>query len=47
LVRWKDAAKKLIALGFNFTPIEEAIQQSAASMKEKGFLKGIPKVYNV
>jgi len=47
LLRCKDAAKRLIALGFNFTPIEEAIEQSFTSMKEKGFLKEIPKVYNV
>lgn len=47
LVRCKDAAKKLIGLGLNFTPIEEAIQQSVASMRERGFLKEIPKAYKV
>ncbi|GLJ18905.1 hypothetical protein SUGI_0337880 [Cryptomeria japonica] len=39
LLRCKDAAKKLIDLGLCFTPIEKAIQESVASMKEKGFLR--------
>lgn len=39
LVACKDAAKRLIELGMVFTPIEEAIRESVASMKEKGFLR--------
>ncbi|KAG0499818.1 hypothetical protein HPP92_004084 [Vanilla planifolia] len=38
LVACKDASKRLIELGLAFTPIEEAIKESEASMKSKGFL---------
>ncbi|XP_077231707.1 NAD(P)-binding Rossmann-fold superfamily protein [Tasmannia lanceolata] len=38
LVECKNAAKRLIDLGIVFRPIEEAIQDSVGSMKEKGFL---------
>eukprot|EP01018_Ginkgo_biloba_P024989 Gb_01600 [translate_table: standard] len=38
LLRCKDAAKKLIDLGLCFTPIEDTLRQSVASMKERGFL---------
>lgn len=34
----KDAAKKLINLGLIFTPVEDAIRDTVASLKEKGFL---------
>lgn len=39
LVPCKDAAKKLIDLGLVFTPIEEAIEEAVASLKEHGFIR--------
>lgn len=33
------AAKRLLDLGFVFTPVEDAIRESAESLKERGFLK--------
>lgn len=38
LVVCKDAAKKLIDLGLVFTPIEDAITESEASLRANGFL---------
>ncbi|KAL0921044.1 hypothetical protein M5K25_008074 [Dendrobium thyrsiflorum] len=38
LVACEAAAKRLIELGMVFTPIENAIKESVASMKAKGFL---------
>ncbi|KAL9246091.1 hypothetical protein vseg_019670 [Gypsophila vaccaria] len=38
LVPCKEAAKKLIDLGLEFTPFEEAIKETVESLKAKGFL---------
>ncbi|KAK1386293.1 Cinnamoyl-CoA reductase [Heracleum sosnowskyi] len=38
LIACKDAAKRLINLGLVFTPVEDAIKETAESLKEKGFL---------
>eukprot|EP00252_Welwitschia_mirabilis_P005929 TRINITY_DN16519_c0_g1_i1.p1 TRINITY_DN16519_c0_g1~~TRINITY_DN16519_c0_g1_i1.p1 ORF type:complete len:324 (-),score=40.41 TRINITY_DN16519_c0_g1_i1:95-1066(-) len=39
LKRCPDAAKKLIGLGMQFISIEQAISESIASLKERGFLQ--------
>lgn len=39
LMSCKNAAKRLLDLGLVFTPVEDAIRESAESLKEKGFLK--------
>ncbi|XP_078162775.1 phenylacetaldehyde reductase-like [Carex rostrata] len=38
LVRAKDPAKKLIALGLHFKPIEKIIEDSVESLKSKGYI---------
>lgn len=38
LVACADAAKRLIDLGLNFTPVEEAVRDTVLSLKAKGFL---------
>ncbi|GFP80430.1 cinnamoyl-coa reductase 1 [Phtheirospermum japonicum] len=38
LVPCKDAAKRLIDLGFNFTPVEDAVRDTVLSLKAKGLL---------
>ncbi|KAK6119101.1 hypothetical protein DH2020_047144 [Rehmannia glutinosa] len=38
LVACKDAAKRLIDLGLNFTPVEDALRDTVLSLKAKGFL---------
>ncbi|XP_027338739.1 cinnamoyl-CoA reductase 2 [Abrus precatorius] len=38
----KDAAKRLIDLGFVFTPIEDAVREAAESLMAKGFLQQTP-----
>ncbi|KAK6263937.1 hypothetical protein SCA6_019371 [Theobroma cacao] len=39
LVSCKDAAKRLMKLGLDFTPVEEAVREAVESMQAKGFLK--------
>ncbi|XP_028792431.1 cinnamoyl-CoA reductase 1-like [Neltuma alba] len=39
LLRAKDASKKLINLGMQFTPIEQIITDAVESLKSKGFLQ--------
>ena len=38
LVACKDAAKKLIDLGLNFSPVEDAVRETVLSLKAKGLL---------
>jgi hypothetical protein len=38
LVRAKDPAKKLIALGIDFKPMEKIIEDSMESLKNKGYI---------
>ncbi|KAL4321031.1 hypothetical protein S245_047493 [Arachis hypogaea] len=42
LTPYKDAAKRLIDLGFVFTPVEDAVREAVESLIAKGFLQGIP-----
>lgn len=39
LTSCSDASKRLMELGLTFTPIEEAIHDTVASLKEKGYLE--------
>ncbi|MED6133198.1 hypothetical protein PIB30_026267 [Stylosanthes scabra] len=38
----KDAAKRLIDLGFVFTPVEDVVQEAVESLIDKGFLQRTP-----
>lgn len=38
LLRAKDAAKKLMALGLEFSSMEEIIKEGVESLKSKGFI---------
>ncbi|XP_010065209.2 cinnamoyl-CoA reductase 1 [Eucalyptus grandis] len=40
LAACEDAAKRLIDLGFSFTPLEDAIREAVESLKARGYLQG-------